>query len=89
MFANKRTAKLIKRIKKEINSITIKKCSKTLGASGLKRSKNRHPFCSKLSNIMPPKLVTEKKKTIEICAVNVKPHGIIPKILLTKIKRKR
>jgi len=44
MLANKRTAKLINRIRKEINSITIKKCSKSLGASGLKRSKNLQPF---------------------------------------------
>jgi len=44
MLANKRTAKLINRIIKEINSIIIKKCSKGLGASGLKRSKNLQPF---------------------------------------------
>jgi len=62
MFANRRTAKLIKRIKKETNSIIIKKCSSSFGASGLKRSKNLQPFCSMLSNTIPPKLVIEKKK---------------------------
>jgi hypothetical protein len=66
ILANNRTAKLIKRIKKEINSIIIKKCSNNFGASGLKRSKKRQPFCSMLNNIIPPKLVIEKKKTIEI-----------------------
>jgi hypothetical protein len=88
MLANKRTAKLIKRIKKEINSIIIRKCSNNFGASGLKRSKKRHPFCSILKHITPPKLVIEKKKTIEICAVSVKLQGIIPKTLLIRIKKK-
>jgi len=66
ILANRRTAKLIKRIKKEINSIIIRKCSNIFGASGLKSSKNRHPFCSILKNVIPPKLVIEKKKTTEI-----------------------
>jgi len=89
MLANKRTAKLIKRIKNDINSIIIKKCSNSFGASGLNRSKKRHPFCSILNNVTPPKLVIEKKKTIEIWAVKVNPQGTIPKILLIIIKKKR
>jgi len=64
MLANKRTPRLMNRIKKDMNSITIKKCSNGLGAIGLKSSKNFHPFCSILKTVIPPKLVTEKKKAI-------------------------
>jgi len=41
-----------------------------------------------LKSVIPPKLVIEKKKTIEICVVNVKPQGTIPKTLLNKRNRK-
>jgi antitoxin (DNA-binding transcriptional repressor) of toxin-antitoxin stability system len=88
IFANNRTARLIKRIRKDINSITTKNGIIIAGAVGLNRSKKRQPFCSTLNKVIPPKLVIEKKKATGSCAVIVNDHGAMPHKLHNNINKK-